>query len=247
MTVNGLTAVKGTEVNPHDEVKLDTSTVRPPASYTTILFHKPIGYVCSRNGQGSATIFDLLPPEYQSLQPIGRLDKDSSGLLLLTNDGHVAEQLSHPRYGKTKVYTVLLDKPLQPLHKQMIVDYGVMLEDGPSRFQIATQDLPTPPPRVQHERPRGANGSRAGADSKRSGTGTSGEANLSPANEKPVAAYEITMQEGRNRQIRRTFAALGYTVTDLHRTQFGPYGLGDLPVGKTMPLRQLDSRSEGQS
>jgi 23S rRNA pseudouridine2605 synthase len=158
------------------------------------MLNKPVGYVCSRNGQGSKTVYDLLPPEYQQLKTVGRLDKDSSGLLLLTNDGQLAQELTHPSQQKRKVYEVTLDKPLQPLHRQMISDHGVSLEDGPSKLELERQ----------HD----------GDDTK----------------------WIVTMHEGRNRQIRRTFAALGYEVIQLHRTKFGNYQLGTLQKGKLKAL-----------
>ena len=186
--INGKLAEQGSTVNPGDTVLLDNIAVEPVADTTTILFNKPAGYVCSRDGQGSKTIYDILPPEYRRLNPIGRLDKDSSGLLLLTNDGALAQELTHPKYQKTKIYEVVLNKPLEPLHQQMISDIGVQLEDGRSSFLIS-----------QIERGN--------------------------------TEYEVTMHEGRNRQIRRTFAALGYTVTRLHRTHFGSYSLRELKPG----------------
>ncbi len=204
VTVNGQTAVQGMDVSATDVVALDDRAITPAVKSITIMLNKPRGYVVSRWGQGSKTVYDLLPPEYQQLNPVGRLDKDSSGLLLLTNDGLLAQALTHPSRQKTKVYHVVLDKPLQPLHQQMISDHGVMLEDGPSKFLITRRSsegrLPT---------------SGSTADNRQSET------------------YEIQMHEGRNRQIRRTFAALGYTIQTLHRTQFGPYRLDDLPVGQT--------------
>ena len=186
--INGKLAEQGSTVNPGDTVLLDNIAVEPVADTTTILFNKPAGYVCSRDGQGSKTIYDILPPEYRRLNPIGRLDKDSSGLLLLTNDGALAQELTHPKYQKTKIYEVVLNKPLEPLHQQMISDIGVQLEDGRSSFLIS-----------QIERGN--------------------------------TEYDVTMHEGRNRQIRRTFAALGYTVTRLHRTHFGSYSLRELKPG----------------
>jgi len=184
--VNGALPRPGQDVTEADIITLDSKRVSADAmaAKTTIIFNKPVGYVVSRNGQGSRTIYDLLPAEYQQLKPVGRLDKDSSGLLLLTNDGQLAYELTHPSRQKQKVYEVVLDKPLAPLHRQMISDYGVLLDDGPSKFQL--------------ER------SREGDDK----------------------AWTITMHEGRNRQIRRTFAAIGYTVAKLHRKAFGPYTLG---------------------
>ena len=154
-----------------------------------LAFNKPVGYVCSRRPQGSApTLYDLLPQKYHHLKTVGRLDKDSSGLILLTNDGDFAFQLTHPKFRKSKVYEVNLDHPLEPLHQQMISDYGVELPDGLSKFKVIKTALQT--------------------------------------------QYIVVLTEGRNRQIRRTFASLGYKVTRLHRTQFGKYELGNLKSGK---------------
>ena len=223
VSVDGQNAVQGTEVNEASQVKLDGKVVTPRPEHTTILLNKPAGYVCSRKGQGSRTIFDLLPPEYQHLQPVGRLDKDSSGLLLLTDDGDLANQLTHPRYAKTKIYEVTLDKPLQPLHQQMISDMGVRLEDGVSRFTITKLEL-----RDKSYGIRKKTTPHPGRTSI-----TLHDTALTPYS-LPVTShlYEVQMTEGRNRQIRRTFAALGYTVTSLHRTHFGPYSLVDLPTSK---------------
>lgn len=153
------------------------------------MLHKPVGCVVSREGQGSHTIYDLLPADFQQLKPIGRLDKDSSGLLLLTNDGALAQELTHPQFQKVKIYEVTLDRPLQPLHRQMIADIGITLDDGRSIL------------------------------------------GLERLHDNSDTAWRVTMHEGRNRQIRRTFAALGYTVITLHRTQFGTYSLGSLAPG----------------
>lgn len=183
--VNNQPPTPGKDVTDTDVVTYKGKPLRL-ATAQTIILNKPVGYVVSRDGQGSRTIYDLLPPELRHLKPIGRLDKDSSGLLLLTNDGQLAQELTHPKYQKTKIYEVTLDAPLQPLHRQMIAEVGVQLDDG--RSQLGLERL--------HD----------GNDT----------------------AWRVAMQEGRNRQIRRTFAALGYTVVTLHRTQFGIY---TLPAG----------------
>ncbi|MBQ2660781.1 rRNA pseudouridine synthase [Candidatus Saccharibacteria bacterium] len=180
------------DIDKIDKVCYNGKIVPPQADFLYIAFNKPIGYVCSRRAQGSApTLYELLPPDYQKLKTVGRLDKDSSGLILLTNDGNFAFQMTHPKFRKQKVYEVELDKPLEPLHQQMISDYGVMLDDGPSQFKVFT--------------------STAG----------------------PVerTCFTVVLSEGRNRQIRRTFAALGYRVIKLHRTQFGKYQLNHLKPG----------------
>jgi 23S rRNA pseudouridine2605 synthase len=180
--VNGQSASNGADITPSDTVTLDHQPVVLTRETTTIMLNKPAGYVCSRDGQGSPTIYELLPAELGNLKSVGRLDKNSSGLLLLTDDGDLANKLTHPRYVKEKVYEVTLSTSLRPEHRTRI-EKGVKLEDGSSKLQIANLE------------------------------GTS---------------FTVTMSEGRNRQIRRTFQALGYTVAKLHRVQFGAYHLGQL-------------------
>lgn len=190
ITVNSASAVLGQKVTADDIVKYH-ETVVSIQKRRLILLHKPIGYLCSRASQGGVpTIYELLPKELHHLKPVGRLDKDSSGLILLTNDGDFAHQMTHPSFYKIKRYLVTLNHPLQPLHRQMINDFGVNLPDGPSKLTIERQ----------YE-----------GDDKH---------------------WVVQMREGRNRQIRRTFAALGYTVTKLHRTDFGNYALGNIPRGQ---------------
>lgn len=187
--VNGQQPLVGQAITSDDTVTLD-NTPLSLRQIQTVLLNKPEGYVCSRDGQGSQTIYDLLPPELHHLKPVGRLDKDSSGLLVLTNDGKLAQQLTHPSFQKIKQYEVTLNQPLQPLHRQMIADFGIQLQDGPSRLQ------------------------------------------LERLHEASDMAWKVTMREGRNRQIRRTFEALGYKVVKLHRTHFGNYTLGSLKSGR---------------
>ncbi len=191
VTINGQPAERGDDVGDDVIVRLDDELVEAPSATVTLMLNKPVGYVCSRDGQGSPTVYDLLPAEYHALKNVGRLDKDSSGLLLLTNAGDLANELTHPRYAKEKVYEVLLDKPFVPLDKDRLEE-GVELEDGISKLEV-----------YLHEVPR---------------------------------RLRVTMQEGRNRQIRRTFAALGYTVTELQRTQFGSYSLGSLKPGQFLKV-----------
>lgn len=194
VTVNGSVAIIGSRVNPGDDVAVDGMPISADTKLVYIMLNKPIGYVCSRRSQGdNETIYSLLPDEYHDLKPVGRLDKDSSGLILLTNDGDFALRMTHPRYAKVKRYEITLDHLLEPLHQQMISDIGVTLEDGHSQLTLE---------RITEDR----------------------------------KDWIVIMSEGRNRQIRRTFGALGYTVTKLHRTNFGPYMLGDLAPGKHVPV-----------
>ncbi|MGH7157634.1 MAG: pseudouridine synthase [Candidatus Saccharimonadales bacterium] len=187
--VDGKPAQTGEDIS-SQAVTLDGKRLQIATKNQTILLNKPAGYVVSRNGQGGKTVYDLLPQSLHHLKPIGRLDKDSSGLLLLTSDGSLAHELTHPRFAKQKVYEVRLDKPLASLHRQMISEHGIQLDDGPSKFL------------------------------------------LERLKENDATDWRITMHEGRNRQIRRTFAALGYKVKRLHRTTFGSFELDGLAVGE---------------
>lgn len=131
--LNGQAAEPGSDVRAGDNVTLDGIKLVAEEKQT-ILFNKPTGYVCSRDGQGSKTIYDLLPDEYQNLNSIGRLDKESSGLLLLTNDGKLAQELSHPSKQKNKIYQIELDQALSQPDVNTISKTGVELEDGLSKF-----------------------------------------------------------------------------------------------------------------
>lgn len=185
VSVNEELAHVGAQIQPEDIISLDGKTISPSVELKTVVLHKPTGYICSRDGQGSKTIYDLLPKALHHLKPVGRLDKNSSGLLLLTNDGQLAQQLTHPSFSKNKIYKVTLRKDLDKKDQDQI-EKGVNLEDGISKLQL--------------------NGKHT--------------------------QWTVTMQEGRNRQIRRTFEKLGYDVIKLHRVQFGTYKLELLPEGE---------------
>lgn len=107
--INDTLAMPGDIVVEGDNVTLDSHRIEPSKTKQTIMLNKPVGYVVSRNGQGSPTIYDLLPNELHSLNPVGRLDKNSSGLLIMTNDGDLANTLTHPSYEKVKQYQVQLN------------------------------------------------------------------------------------------------------------------------------------------
>lgn len=191
ISINGKKAEIGARFLDSDEIKLGDKIISSKKQeFVYLLMNKPRGYVCSRKKQGeNETIYAILPKKYHSLKPVGRLDKDSSGLLLLTNDGDFAFRMTHPKFRKIKEYLVELDAPLAPLHQQMIADFGINLPDGKSQFGLE---------RIDDERKK----------------------------------WKVSMSEGRNRQIRRTFAAVGYEVCELHRTIFGVYFLPeDLPSG----------------
>ena len=191
VNINDTLATLGARFTADDTITVNGKELTSTATLRYVAFNKPVGYVCSRKAQGdSPTIYSLLPDDFYPLKPVGRLDRNSSGLIILTNDGDFAFKMTHPKFMKTKVYEVKLDKELEPLHQQMISDFGVQLEDGKSQLHLG---------RLSNENRR---------------------------------EWQVTMSEGRNRQIRRTFAALGYEVTKLNRVQFGSYALNELKKGE---------------
>lgn len=194
VVINGRVAVLGDQVAASDRITLDGTVLELPVG-RTIMLHKPVGYITSRRQQGAApTIYALLPEELHGLKPVGRLDRDSSGLLLLTNDGDLAQQLQHPSSGKTKRYLVWLNRPLTAAELKQ-ANAGITLSDGLSRMRV----------------------------------------------EPAAGHYRVSLQEGRNRQIRRSFAAIGRRVTKLHRTDFGTYRLEHLQSGRWRELTPTEA------
>jgi pseudouridine synthase len=182
--VNRQVAHPGLNVSDKDTVLVDGKKVVPVQKVlSTVLMHKPAGYVCSKDGQGSPTVYELLPKGMQSLNIAGRLDKDSSGLVILTDDGQLLQELTHPSNDKEKIYHVKLNKPLADGMIAKLAN-GVDIADNRLSKLMVT-------PLENDE-------------------------------------YEVSIQEGRNRQIRRSFEAIGYKVTKLHRIQLGPYQLDSL-------------------
>ncbi|MDZ7344212.1 MAG: rRNA pseudouridine synthase [candidate division KSB1 bacterium] len=178
------------QVDPQrDEVAVAGELMMPVTLATYLMLNKPVGYVTTAQDEaGRKTIFDLVDSPLRVF-PIGRLDRDSEGLLLLTNDGELAHRLMHPRYKVPKVYRVYLNKPLRPAAAKKFQD-GIVI-DG--RYQVH------------------------------------GELRFPRSGENRLC--EVTIFEGRNRQVRKMFAALGYRVKALQRTQVGPLMLGKLKPG----------------
>lgn len=161
-----------------------------------LLLYKPKGYLTTyRDPQGRPTVYDLLPDRDRYLFPVGRLDLDTSGLLLMTNDTQFAERLTNPDFKVPKTYLVkasihLTDEQLDRLR------HGIELRDGMTRPAVV-------------ERVREAGGR---------------------------TVFEITITEGRNRQVRRMVEALGGKVLKLVRTAIGPLRIGKLPIGSSREL-----------
>jgi len=185
-----------------DRVTLDGKPVRPGRK-VCLLLYKPKGYLTTyKDPDGRRTVYDLIADASQFLATVGRLDLDTSGLLLLTNDTQLAERLTNPDYHVPKTYLVkaaslLSDTQLDQLRK------GLELEDGPTR-------------------PAEVNRLRDGARH---------------------TFLEITITEGRNRQVRRMLEAIGSRVLKLVRTAIGPLEIGGLEIGKYRELTQSEIES----
>jgi 23S rRNA pseudouridine2605 synthase len=173
-----------------DRILLDGKPVRAGRKIYLLLY-KPKGYITSyKDPEGRPTVYDLIQGVGQWVVPVGRLDQDTSGLLLLTNDTHFAELVTNPEYKISKTYLVkasmlLSDEQLEQLRK------GVLLKDGPTQPAI-----------VQRVRDSGK-----------------------------YTFLELTIREGRNRQVRRMIEAIGSKVLKLVRTEIGGLRIGDLPIG----------------
>lgn len=186
------------DIDKNPNVCYNGKMVSLQAGYLYVALNKPRGVVCSKKSQdGGKTVYDLLPNKYRELKTVGRLDKDSSGLILLTNDGDFAFRMTHPKFVKTKIYEVKLERALEPLHQQMIADFGVQIGDGISKLGLERLD-----------------------DTRK--------------------LWRVIMHEGRNRQIRRTFGALGYTVVELKRLSFGSYMLDGLREGECVEVKPIE-------
>ena len=188
VTVNGVTIDSlSTVIAENDTVMVDKKPVKPASQFVYIVLNKPRGVMCTCfDPQGRRTILDIVRVK-ERIFPVGRLDYDTEGLLILTNDGDFAKKVTHPSGQIEKVYVATLDK------------------------EIATKDL----------------------KKLETGIDIDGEKTC-PAKAKILYpnVVELTITQGRNRQVRRMFEALGYNVTKLKRIAIGAMRLDDLPVGK---------------
>ena len=189
VTTPGARVVPGT-----DTVSLDGRVVRP-APRRWVVFHKPTGVLCTRSDpHGGRTVYDLLPDGLAGLRYLGRLDRDTSGLLLLTNEGDLAAALAHPSGQVEREYLARVAGRI-PARALKRLKRGVELEDGLAR-----------PRRVR----------RVELGNDRWGV-------------------TLVLTEGRKREVRRLLEAVGYPVSALVRTRFGPFRLGGLKMGGWRP------------
>ena len=207
VSVNGTVVSKlGSQADPaKDSIKVDGKRIKPAAAPLYFAFHKPPGVITTVNDpqqRPDLTRFIEKLGSKQKVFPAGRLDYNSTGLLLLTNDGELARRLTHPRFGVAKVYHVKLSA-CPTAEELALLRKGIRLDDGltaPARVRVLERL-------------------------------------------KKNAWVEIEIHEGRNREIRRIFEALGYFVEKLIRVRVGPLSLGFLRPGEMRPLAQSEIKA----
>lgn len=202
--VNGEIASLGDKATlTHDRIEVNGHPLAGEERKCYMMLNKPMGYVTTAHDpQGRPTVFDLVEQIPERLFSIGRLDLNTEGLLLLTNDGDLANALLHPRYAIPKTYRVKISGDLDPKNC-LALEQGVELEDGI-----------TAPAQVDRIRKSRRN-----------------------------TWFDLTITEGRNRQVRRMCETLGCSVSMLKRIRFGTLDLDDLPVGQARHLSALELQS----
>ncbi len=188
----------GTSVTDTDRVEADGRLIEAAIERTYVVMNKPTGVMTTMSDpEGRRTVADVVKSAgiRARVVPVGRLDYDTSGVLLLTDDGEVANVLTHPRFGVEKTYRVGVRGRLSPEQVESLLS-GMRLEDGrsaPAHVRVVA---------VRRE----------------------------------ISLVDLTLHEGRNRQVRRMFEKLGHEVYSLTRMRFGPLGIGELPVGGVRTL-----------
>ena len=187
------------DVDEHDDVAVDGARVALEAEHVVYMVNKPAGVVSTaKDTHGRPVVTDLVDGGVR-LYPVGRLDADTTGLILLTNDGELANRLMHPRYEVPRTYVAKVQGGFVKNRALERLREGVMLDDGK-----------TLPAQVRQVRP---------------------------------GVLELTIREGRKRQVRRMCEAVGHRVQSLRRVRFGPLELGRLEEGRARPLRASELRA----
>ena len=243
VTVNGGLARLGDTADPEtDVILIDGAPLPdPPAETTTVLLNKPRGWVTTLSDEKDRpTVGALLPPELGRLYPVGRLDQFSEGLLLMTNDGELANRLTHPAGEVEKTYRLWVsgwhEGALEQLRRPIVLD-GYRIKPPLVKLLWAHE--------AEERQARSAGSDAliapviaAGNDAAVPAAEASGDASLREG--KRTALLEITIHEGRNRQIRRMAEAAGLKTTRLQRVAEGPLTLGELKPGQWRRLSEAE-------
>lgn len=206
VSVNGkFTQEMGTQIDPQkDVIIVNNETVSTPDTFTYLLLNKPTGYTTTKaDPTAGQTIYELIPKKFHDLNPVGRLDKNSEGLLLLTNDGNFLYEMTHPKHDLEKTYEIRVKYHPKPIDINRLKK-GITIEEQTSKGKTTYR---TRPCEIQQ-----------GRDAKH---------------------WQVTLHEGRNRQIRKMFKKIGCPVVYLKRTSMGPYELGKLAKGKWIETEDI--------
>lgn len=239
VSVNGRVVTElGTKVDADaDTVALDGKPVALPRESVTIMLHKPAGFVTTMSDpQGRPTVARLVPAgegRFAGLYPVGRLDADTTGLLLFSTDGELGHALLHPRHHVTKRYIALVEGRLQERDVRLL-RAGVRLSDGmtlPADVEVLRADAARHAAQLVGE---GAGSS--GLDRRHAGKRSRAALEGSGA----CSYVAVGLREGRKRQVRRMLEAVGHPVIALHRESFGPLELGGLARGRWRELEPAE-------
>ena len=213
VTVDGRPAILGEQVDPEMQHVLVDGTPLPATAETHVYWavNKPAGVISTvRDRHALHTVMELLPPNARlaRIYPVGRLDAESEGLLLFTNDGTWADLLLHPRYGVEREYMVGLDRSVTK-EQRIALREGIELEEGLARMDLLEDATPAQIRRMLEL--------------------------LAPSNV-PLKWYRVVLAQGWKRQIRRMFETVDLPVRRLVRVRVGTFKLTDLEVGQARPM-----------
>ena len=215
--IDGVVATVGQKVDPVvSTISVNGTPVGVGVARAYVALHKPAGVTSTtRDRHAATTVLDLIPtalvPDGTRLYPVGRLDQDSEGLLLLTNDGEWAERILHPRFGVEREYAVAVAQPLSP-EQVRLLNAGIRVEEGLARLAAPLRATTS----IENRQLAGA---------------------LEPALDPDYVWYRATLAQGWKRQLRRMFGAVEAPVLRLVRVRIGTVRLGDLRSGRSRNLK----------
>ena len=215
--VDGKVATVGQKVDPAvSTIEVNGIPVGVGVARAYVALHKPAGVTSTtRDRHAATTVLDLIPtalvPDGTRLYPVGRLDLDSEGLLLLTNDGEWAERVLHPRFGVEREYAVGVAQPLTP-EQVRLLNAGIRLDEGLARLSVPLRATTS----VENRTLAGA---------------------IAPAPDPGIVWYRATLAQGWKRQLRRMFGAVDAPILRLVRVRIGIVRLGDLRSGRSRNLK----------
>jgi len=220
--IDGRVAIVGQKVDPvRSTIEVDGTPVGVGVARAYVALHKPAGVTSTtRDPHAETTVLDLVPtalvPDGTRLYPVGRLDQDSEGLLLLTNDGDWSERVLHPRFGVEREYAVGLAEPLSP-EQARTLNAGVQIAEGMAKLTTPLRTATSVETRNM-------------------------AATLDPTPDPGLAWYRATLAQGWKRQLRRMFGAVDAPIMRLVRVRIGTVRLADLPSGRARILKAPEVR-----